>query len=84
MESERFKALRNLGMLSSLGIMMVLSTVIGLAIGYHLDKWLGTKPVLTLIFLVFGIVSAFVSLYREIRKLVSTMDADISGKQDEQ
>lgn len=42
---------------------MVAATLIGLAMGYYLDKWLGTSPWLTLIFLVFGIVAGFRNIY---------------------
>ena len=42
---------------------MVASCFIGLAMGYYLDKWLGTSPWLTLIFLGLGIVSAFRNVY---------------------
>lgn len=73
---DRFKAFRNLGMLSALGIMFVASTFVGLAMGLYLDRWLGTSPWLTLLFLVFGIVSAYVSLYREIRKLIKREEAE--------
>ena len=42
---------------------MVAATLIGLAMGYYLDKWLGTAPWLTLVFLMFGIVSGFRNIY---------------------
>jgi ATP synthase protein I len=50
-------------MASSMGIAMVLATVMGLAAGYYLDKWLGTSPWCTLIFLVLGIVAGFKNLF---------------------
>jgi ATP synthase protein I len=50
--------------LSGIGIQLVASTFAGLFIGYWLDKWLGTSPYLTLIFLLFGIISGFVNLVR--------------------
>ena len=42
---------------------MVASTFIGLAMGYFLDKWLGTSPWLTLIFLGLGIISGFRNIF---------------------
>lgn len=42
---------------------MALAVVIGLAVGYWLDKLFGTSPWLTLIFLVLGIVAGFRNLY---------------------
>lgn len=70
-----FSKYRSLGMLSSIGIMFVLSTFIGLGIGLFLDKHLGTSPWMTIIFLIIGIISAFVSLYREIKVLVREDEA---------
>ena len=59
-------AWKALGDLSSIGIALVLCTVIGLAGGYYADRWLGTTPWLTLIGLVLGIVAGFVNLFRSI------------------
>ncbi|NLC70020.1 MAG: AtpZ/AtpI family protein [Desulfuromonadaceae bacterium] len=63
MGEDRRQLVRSLGMVSSIGVCMVASTVIGLAMGYYLDKWLDTSPWCTLIFLVFGIVSGFRNIY---------------------
>jgi ATP synthase protein I len=49
---------------SSIGINLVLSTFVGLAIGYGLDKLFNTSPWLTLIFLMLGIVAGFRELLR--------------------
>lgn len=55
---------------SMVGIHLVVSTMVGLAIGYGLDsamdKWFGlhTRPWLTIIFLILGIVAGFRELYR--------------------
>ncbi len=48
----------------TVGIQLVTSTFVGLAIGYFLDKLFGTKPWLTIIFLVFGIATGFIDLFR--------------------
>jgi len=42
------------------------ATAIGLAIGYGLDRWLGTSPWLTLVFTLFGIVGGFLNLFRDV------------------
>lgn len=51
---------------------MVAATFIGLAMGYYLDQWLGTRPWFTLTFLLIGIVSGFRNVYllttRELRR----------------
>ena len=50
MAEDRQQLYKSLGFLSSLGISMVAATIIGLAFGYYLDRWLGTSPWLTLLF----------------------------------
>lgn len=54
---------RSLMFASSLGIAMVAAILIGLFIGYQLDKWLDTSPWFTLIFLLFGIISGFRNIF---------------------
>jgi len=55
--------------LSSLGLLLPSSIAVGLFMGYWLDKLLGTSPWLTLIFLILGIVSGFLGLFRGLKKL---------------
>ena len=52
----------------SAGTVLVVSTFIGLAIGYYLDGVFNTKPWLTIIFLILGIISGFRELFRFVRK----------------
>ena len=54
--------------LSTVGLTLVFSTFIGLALGYWLDKVFHTRPVLMLVFLVLGIVAGFVNIFRSIRR----------------
>lgn len=63
MAEDKRQLFKSLGFMSSVGISMVASTFIGLAMGYYLDRWLGTSPWCTLIFLGFGIVSGFRNIY---------------------
>jgi ATP synthase protein I len=60
--------------LSSVGFAMVLATVIGLAGGYYLDQWLGTKPWLLLVGLGFGIAAGFVIFFRSVNKAERELD----------
>lgn len=53
---------------SSVGIHLVVSTFVGLAIGYGLDKLFGTSPYLTFIFLIIGIIAGFRELIRVAKK----------------
>lgn len=70
-EKDAWKALAEL---STIGMTMVLSTVIGLAGGYFLDRWLGTKPWLTLIGLGLGIAAGFVNLFRSVKTAERNLD----------
>jgi ATP synthase protein I len=53
---------------ASVGITLVVCTVIGLAAGYYADRWLGTSPWLMMIGLGVGIVAGFVNLFRATRR----------------
>ena len=57
----------------TIGLHLVGSTFIGLAMGYYLDKWLdpkyGTKPFLTFFLLLMGIVAGFRNVYFEAKRL---------------
>ena len=63
-----------LGELSSIGITLVLATVIGLVGGYYADRWLGSKPWLTLLGLGLGIAAGFVNLFRSVKRAERELD----------
>jgi ATP synthase protein I len=63
-KQDRKELFRELGRYSALGLEMALSVVIGLAIGYYLDKWLGTGPWLTVVWIALGFAAGVRSLYR--------------------
>lgn len=60
--------LRQLIDASSVGLQLVISTFVGFAIGYSLDRFFKTSPWLTIIFLIIGIVAGFLELLRIARK----------------
>jgi ATP synthase protein I len=62
------------GRYTSLAMLLPVSTFVGYAIGYLLDKWLGTTW-LYLPCLLLGIVAGFVSLLRELQKDTNDQDA---------
>jgi len=63
MADDKRQLFKSLSFLSSIGIAMVASSFIGLFIGIYLDKWLGTKPWMTIIWLGFGIASGFRNIF---------------------
>jgi ATP synthase protein I len=73
---ERKALFRTLGRYSALGFEMALSVVIGMGIGYYLDKWLGTSPWLTILWLVFGFAAGLKGLYRAARQYEKESEKD--------
>ena len=63
MAEDKRQLIKSLGFLSSLGISMVAASFIGLFIGYQLDRWLGSSPWMTLLWLGFGIASGFRNIF---------------------
>ncbi|WDP89202.1 MAG: AtpZ/AtpI family protein [Desulfobacter sp.] len=64
MNEDKGKTFRELGYFASLGISVALSIVIGLALGWWLDKQFDTQPVLLLVGLAFGIAAGFSNIIR--------------------
>jgi len=77
-KGERARWVRSVGVVSTLGITLVVSTLVGFVIGHYLDRWLGTSPWLTIVFLLFGIASGFVQIFRSLPRLDS-MDRNNGG-----
>jgi ATP synthase protein I len=59
-KKEMFSALMTYG---TLGLEMGISLAVGLAIGYFLDSRFGTSPVLTIVFMMFGVAAGLRRLY---------------------
>ncbi len=66
--------------LSSIGLLLPSSIAVGLFFGYWLDKLLGTKPWMLLIFFTLGVVSGFLSLFQGIRKYSKDTEDDAGGE----
>lgn len=57
-------------LLAMVGTQLVVSIFIGFAIGYWLDTKIGTKPLLMLVFGIFGIAAGFLNIYRTVKNRV--------------
>ncbi|HDJ24306.1 MAG TPA: AtpZ/AtpI family protein [Candidatus Aminicenantes bacterium] len=64
---------RRLAELSSLGLILPSSIIVGLFFGYWLDKLFGTHPWLLLVFTVLGIASGLINLLRAVQKINKNM-----------
>ena len=79
MGDDKRQLFRSLGLLSSVGISMVAATCIGLFIGIYLDKWLDTKPWMTIILLGIGIAAGFRNIYILTRRALREQDGPKDG-----
>ncbi len=61
---------------SVIGIEMAMSVVVGAAIGYWLDIWLGTEPWMMVIWLLFGVIAGFRALYITAKRIMKEMEND--------
>ena len=64
MDDKKRSEYRELLEASSIGWMFPIAIGLGYVWGYYMDKWFGTSPWLTGIFTFFGIVAAFINLFR--------------------
>lgn len=53
---------------AGLGIDLVVNTLVGGAIGYLLDRWLGTSPWLLIVFLILGAAAGFLTVFKMIER----------------
>lgn len=65
---EQYKAYRDLYLIGTVGVQIVVSLLIGFGIGLALDRWLGTAPWFMLLFILFGVAAGFLNVYREATK----------------
>ena len=71
---------RELGKYSALGLEMAISVIIGLAVGYYLDRWLGTSPWLTVVWIGIGFAAGVRSLYRAAVRSEKDLERDEEDK----
>jgi F0F1-type ATP synthase assembly protein I len=72
----RLRSLSGTAQLSTIGLTLAFSTIIGVGIGYLLDRWLHTDPIFTVIFLVIGTIAGFVEMIRTISRAEQDEEQD--------
>ncbi|MBZ4642808.1 MAG: hypothetical protein JG767_417 [Deferribacteraceae bacterium] len=68
------KKMRSMLNASTIGFSFISAIGIGTLIGYYLDKYFETKPYLTLIFMVLGIVAGFRNMFYFVKKSIKEDD----------
>jgi len=69
--------------LSSVGLVLVFSTFIGLGLGWFLDRVFKTRPLLTILMLLLGIVAGFVNVWRAVRVEQEPDEDEEEGSKDD-
>jgi len=62
------REIRQLGLLGTIPILLVVGPVVGFFIGRWLDSKLGTEPYLLIVFLVFGFIASGKEIYVIIKR----------------
>jgi len=63
-----------------IGVEIVAALIVGVAIGYFLDRWLGTKPWFLLLFFVLGAAAGFMNVFR----VVGGMGGQVGYRKDKE
>ena len=79
MDKQR-ESLKGLATVASIGIHLVVATVIGLFVGLYIDKYLSTSPWFMIIFLLFGLGEGFRNIYTVTKKYGFRDDAGDAKK----
>lgn len=69
------KHLRGAGLVSSVGIILVVCIVIGYVLGKSVDSWLGTDPVGVAVGVLLGSAAGFVELFRLVSKAMNEQES---------
>ncbi|HHG73432.1 AtpZ/AtpI family protein [Persephonella sp.] len=56
--------------IGSIGLHLVSGVVVGVLLGYFLDKYFGTSPWLTILFFFFGVAAGFRNMYKDVQKYI--------------
>jgi len=74
----RFKETRDsieyLALVSQVGLTMAGSICLCFAIGYFLDRWLGTRGIFLVIFILLGVIGGAATVYHQVMNLEKHQD----------
>lgn len=62
----------NVALIMQLGLSMAGSVVLCFFIGHQLDKWLGTKGVFLIVFIILGVIGGAYLAYRNIMEVLAS------------
>jgi ATP synthase protein I len=70
----------HLQIVMQLGLTMAGSIVFCFFVGRYLDRWLGTKGIMVVIFIVLGVIGGGITAYRQIQDTLSSETRDSDKK----
>ena len=59
----------SLGKALKISTELVASVVVGSTLGFLLDSWFGTKPLLTICFFILGVAAGIINVFRSAKKM---------------
>lgn len=62
--SKKIDIYKNVVLLTQVGLIIISSIAISLYLGNLIDNWLNTGSVFRIIFIIFGVISGFYSVYK--------------------
>lgn len=68
---KQYSILNDVTIASQLGLTMVGCILFCFAIGYFLDKWLGTKGLFIIVFIILGIIGGGFTVYKQIDEVLN-------------
>ena len=63
------RIVEQMSIVTQLGFTMVGSIGLCMAVGYFLDKWLGTRGIFISIFIILGVIGGGLTCYRQIKEI---------------
>ena len=77
-EDDRYWMMRQIGLLTTIPLLLAVSPLIGYFMGRFLDRKFGTDPVISIVFLILG----FVAGARQVANVVRKAGADVNKPKD--
>lgn len=72
-EDDRYSAIRQAGLLTTIPVLLAVSPIVGLFIGRFLDRKLNTDPIFSITFLIIG----FVAGAKQVARVVKLASKDV-------
>jgi ATP synthase protein I len=66
-DDNRYQAIRQAGLLTTIPVLLAASPIIGFLIGRFIDRKLGTEPVFSAVFVILGFVAGAIQVTRIVR-----------------